>query len=61
MLAIIRTMVMLVVTAVTIIGAAVMIIVTPLFAIVIIMVLRAIRAGGPLSFLGIGVAVRYLY
>ena len=47
--------------AVMIIVVAVMIIIAPLITAVVVMSLVAIRMGSPFNFLGIGVAVSYLY
>jgi hypothetical protein len=61
MLAIIGVMVTLVMTAVAIVVAVVAIVIAPFFAAVIVTALGAIVATGPLNFLGVGVAVCYLY
>jgi len=57
----IRATVTLVMAVVMIIVAAVTIVVAPFFTTVVMTALGAIRAGGPFSFLGVGVTICYLY
>jgi len=57
----IRAAVVLTMAAVAVIVAVVAVVVVPFFAIVVMMALGAIEAGGPFRFLGVSVAVCYLY
>lgn len=60
-LAIIRAAITLIMGMVMVVVAAVAIVVAPFFVMVVITALGAIGASSPLGFLGIGIAICYLY